>query len=429
MERDKMQDLIRWKNKKNRKPLVVRGARQVGKTWLIKEFGNTQYKSMVYINFEEAQELASLFVPDLDTERIINMLQIYSETQINPAETLIVFDEIQSVERGLTSLKYFYENAPEYNIVAAGSLLGMGLHQHVSFPVGKVDFIDIRPLSFSEYVRAIGKGMLADCLKENKWEILDGFHNQLIQYLRTYLYIGGMPEAVQTWLDTNDMQLVREVQRNIINSYQADFSKHAPYEQVPRIQMIWNSIPSQLAKENKKFIYGNVKTGSRGKDFELAVLWLLDSGLLLRSNRVSKPSMPLIAYQDNNAFKLFIVDVGLLGAMSYLDAKTLLVGNDVFTEFKGALMEQFVMQELVAKGIEYIGYWTNERSTSEVDFVVQHNGYISPIEVKASVNVKAKSFKMFCEKYKPSSAFRTSLLPYHVESWMTNMPLYAIANL
>jgi predicted AAA+ superfamily ATPase len=426
MERDKMQCLIAWKNKATRKPLIVRGARQVGKTWLIKEFGRTQYEKMVYVNFENAPELARLFVPDLDTKRIINMLQIYSETQITPADTLIVFDEIQSVEGGLTSLKYFCEDAPEYHIVAAGSLLGMTLHQHVSFPVGKVDFLDIHPLSFNEFVRAIGKKMLADSLKEKDWNVLRGFHEQLLQYLRTYLYVGGMPEVVQRWLDTGDMQQVREVQRNIIDSYQSDFSKHAPYDQVPRIQMVWNSIPSQLAKENKKFIYGIVRNGSRAKDFEVAVLWLLDSGLLLKTNRISKPDMPLIAYQDTNSFKLFAVDVGLLGALSHLDAKTLLVGNEIFTEFKGALTEQYVMQELVARETDYIGYWTNDRSTSEVDFVIQDNGAIYPIEVKSSVNVKARSFKMFCEKYKPTNALRSSLLPYNEEEWMKNVPLYAI---
>lgn len=429
MERDKMQDLIAWKNKANRKPLIIRGARQVGKTWLIKEFGRTQYKKMVYVNFENAAELANLFVPDLDTKRIIQMLQIYSEIQIIPEDTLIVFDEIQSVERGLTSLKYFCEDAPEYHIIAAGSLLGMGLHQHVSFPVGEVNFMDIRPLSFNEFVRAVGKGMLADSLKKGEWNVISGFHDKLIQYLRSYLYIGGMPEVVQTWLDTDDMRQVREVQQNIISSYQSDFSKHAPYEQVPRILMVWNSIPSQLAKENKKFVYGAVRNGSRAKDFEVSVLWLLDSGLLLKSNRVSKPDMPLIAYQDNNAFKLFTNDVGLLGAMSNLDAKTLLVGNDIFTEFKGALTEQFVMQELVSAGTEYIGYWTNDRSTSEVDFVIQNQGVISPIEVKSSVNVKAKSFKMFCEKYHPANAYRSSLLPYSEEEWMTNIPLYAVGSL
>lgn len=429
MERDAIKGLITWQNKRNRKPLILRGARQVGKTWLMKEFGRLYFKHTVYVNFENAPELSSLFSQNLDVHRILQTLQLYSGITINPTDTLIIFDEIQSVEKGLTSLKYFCEDAPDYAVIAAGSLLGMGLHSHLSFPVGKVDFMDIRPLTFYEFLNACGKELWTNALRAGQWELMLPFHEQLTNLLRIYLYVGGMPEVVQTYIDTKDFFQVREVQRNIIYAYQADFSKYAPYEIVPRIQMVWESIPAQLAKENKKFIYGVVREGARAKDFELAIMWLTECGLLLKSHRISKPAMPLIAYQDTATFKLFLVDVGLLSAMSQLDAKTLILGNAIFTEFKGAQTEQFVMQELTAAQNDYIGYWTNEKSTAEVDFIVQKAGEIFPIEVKAETNVRAKSFKLFYEKYHPQQAYRSSLLPYRPEEWMTNLPLYAIANL
>lgn len=429
MERDAIKGLITWQNKRNRKPLILRGARQVGKTWLMKEFGRLYFKHTIYVNFENAPELSSLFSQNLDVHRILQTLQLYSGITINPTDTLIIFDEIQSVEKGLTSLKYFCEDAPDYAVIAAGSLLGMGLHSHLSFPVGKVDFMDIRPLTFYEFLNACGKELWTNALRAGQWELMLPFHEQLTNLLRIYLYVGGMPEVVQTYIDTKDFFQVREVQRNIIYAYQADFSKHAPYEIVPRIQMVWESIPAQLAKENKKFIYGVVREGARAKDFELAIMWLTECGLLLKSHRISKPAMPLIAYQDTATFKLFLVDVGLLSAMSQLDAKTLILGNAIFTEFKGAQTEQFVMQELTAAQNDYIGYWTNEKSTAEVDFIVQKAGEIFPIEVKAETNVRAKSFKLFYEKYHPQQAYRSSLLPYRPEEWMTNLPLYAIANL
>lgn len=429
MERDAIKGLITWQNKRNRKPLILRGARQVGKTWLMKEFGRLYFKHTIYVNFENAPELSSLFSQNLDVHRILQTLQLYSGITINPTDTLIIFDEIQSVEKGLTSLKYFCEDAPDYAVIAAGSLLGMGLHSHLSFPVGKVDFMDIRPLTFYEFLNACGKELWTNALRAGQWELMLPFHEQLTNLLRIYLYVGGMPEVVQTYIDTKDFFQVREVQRNIIYAYQADFSKYAPYEIVPRIQMVWESIPAQLAKENKKFIYGVVREGARAKDFELAIMWLTECGLLLKSHRISKPAMPLIAYQDTATFKLFLVDVGLLSAMSQLDAKTLILGNAIFTEFKGAQTEQFVMQELTAAQNDYIGYWTNEKSTAEVDFIVQKAGEIFPIEVKAETNVRAKSFKLFYEKYHPQQAYRSSLLPYRPEEWMTNLPLYAIANL
>ena len=426
MYRDAITRLIVWKEDKYRKPLIVRGARQVGKTWLLHEFGQNAYAKFVYVNFEETPSLQNMFAADFDIERIINVLQIYSGIPITPEDTLIVFDEIQSAERGLTSLKYFCEKAPQYHIVTAGSLLGMGLHGNVSFPVGKVDFIDLRPLSFNEFLLSMNELKLVDALKAKDWAVISVFAEKLKEYLRYYLYIGGMPEVVDAFVQTRDWQLVRRIQNRILNSYEGDFSKHTPNDIVPRIRMVWQSIPSQLAKENKKFVYGVMKEGARAKDFELAIQWLADCGLLLKSHRVSKPGIPLAAYQELSVFKLFLLDVGLLGAMSGLDVRTIIGGNDIFTEFKGALTEQYVMQQLRLDSERYIGYWTNERSVSEVDFVVQERGEVIPIEVKSGESLRARSFKLFCEKYRPTKAIRTSLSDYREEPWMTNIPLYAI---
>ena len=426
MYRDAIVQLNSWKNDKFRKPLILRGARQVGKTWLLQEFGQTSYAKFVYVNFEETPTLQNIFITDFDIERIITVLQIHSGVTITAEDTLIVFDEIQSAERGITSLKYFCEKTPQYHIVAAGSLLGMGLHSHISFPVGKVDFIDLRPLSFNEFLLSLNESDLAKALKVKDWSVISVFKEKLKEYLRYYFYVGGMPEVVDAFAQTRDWQLVRRIQNRILNSYEGDFSKHAPSETVPRIRMVWQSIPSQLAKENKKFVYGVLKEGSRAKEFELAIQWLVDCGLLLKSHRVSKPNMPLAAYQDLSIFKLFLHDVGLLGAMAGLDVRTIIEGNDIFTEFKGALTEQYVMQQLRLDSERFISYWTNERSTSEVDFVIQEEGNVIPVEVKAGENLKARSFKLFCEKYKPVKAIRTSLSDYHEESWMINVPLYAI---
>ncbi|MDL2228534.1 ATP-binding protein, partial [Odoribacter sp. OttesenSCG-928-L07] len=313
------------------------------------------------------------------------------------------------------------------HVIAAGSLLGMGIHSQVSFPVGKVDFMDLRPLSFNEFLLSLNESGLVEVLKAKDWSVISVFKEKLKEYLRYYLYVGGMPEVVDAFVQTRDWELVRRIQNRILNSYEGDFSKHAPYEIVPRIRMVWQSIPSQLAKENKKFVYGVIKEGARAKDFELAIQWLVDCGLLLKCYRISKPSLPLSAYQDLSAFKLFLHDVGLLGAMSGLNVRTIIEGNEIFTEFKGALTEQYVMQQLRLESERYIGYWTNERSTSEVDFVIQDKGEIIPIEVKSGENLRARSFKLFCEKYKSTKAIRTSLSDYHKESWMTNVPLYAIS--
>jgi len=428
MYRKEIKNLIKWKLSKSRKPLIVQGARQVGKTWLIREFGRTEFKQTIYVNFEKEIRLQHLFLQDLNPKRIITTLEAFFATKIIAEESLIFFDEIQSAPKGITSLKYFCEDVPEYFVVASDSLLGMNVHNKVSFPVGKVNFLYLFPMSFCEFLLAIGEQGLVNILEEKLWDLLPVFTERFKENLRYYLYIGGMPEVVNDFVENRDWRNIRKKQEEILATYENDFSKHAPTEMVPRLNMVWQNIPAQLSKENKKFIYGVMKEGARAKNFELAIQWLVDSGILLKSYRLSKPAMPLIAYQDMSAFKLFFNDVGLLAAKADLDLKAIVSGNNVFTEFKGALTEQFVMQQLKAAEIDYIGYWTNERSTAEVDFVIQHHGEIVPIEVKATENLKAKSFKLFCEKYAPETAIRTSLSNYQKESWMINVPLYIIGN-
>jgi hypothetical protein len=428
MKRDKLNDLISWKNSNTRKPLVVRGARQVGKTWLLKEFGQTHYSKLVYINFENTPNLKQLFSKDLDVKRILSVLEIHSGLSITQNDTLIVFDEIQEVPFGLTALKYFCEDAPHIHIAAAGSLLGLSMPNKTSFPVGKVDFLDIYPMSFLEFITALGEDKLSDAIKNRSWEIIDIFHDKLIDYLRTYYYVGGMPEVVQNFIYNQKWDEVRLIQQRILNSYEADFSKHAPLEIIPRIRMVWQSIPSQLAKENKKFVYSTIREGARAKDFELAIQWLVDAGVLLKVSRISKPELPIIAFQDLSAFKLYLHDVGLLSAMVNLDNKSIIQGNELFLQFRGALTEQYVIEQLQNSKNLYIGYWTNSRNTAEVDFIVQTKTEVIPIEVKAETNLKAKSFKYFCEKHKPKTAIRTSLKKHEQQSWMTNIPLYAINN-
>lgn len=426
MYRQKIEELVAWKNSPRRKPLILRGARQVGKTWLLQEFGKQYYNNYVYVNFENATDLSTLFDQDFDIPRILESLHIYSRVNINEG-TLIILDEIQSVPKGLTVLKYFCENAPQYHVVAAGSLLGMQLHGNVSFPVGKVNFIDLHPMTFDEFLLAIGEEALRSSLMRLEWDTVSIFHNKLVNYLKTYYYVGGMPEAVSVYCQTHDFSQVREVHKEIIRDYESDFSKHVPPAIVSRLYQVWQSIPSQLGKENKKFVYGIIREGARAKDFETAIQWLIECGLLLPCRRVKLPHLPLVAYQELSIFKLFLLDVGLLSSMSGIDQRVLLRGNEIFTEFKGALTEQYVMQQLHALRPDYIGYWTNERSTAEVDFILQSHGEVIPIEAKAEENLRAKSFKLFCETYAPHVAVRTSMRPYKQESWMTNVPLYGIA--
>jgi uncharacterized protein len=429
MKRLAMQDLISWKNKSGRKPLIIRGARQVGKTWLMKEFGENEFTQTVYINFESTKMLKALFKEDYNVQRIVTALQIESGIQIDPQNTLIVFDEIQEAEGAITSLKYFCENAPQYYIIAAGSLLGVAIHSRTSFPVGKVEFLDLYPLNFIEFLLALDQQPLLDLLKSRDWILIKSFREKYIQLLRFYYYIGGMPEAVLSYKTYNNFDEVRNIQKRILSAYEQDFSKHAPGEIIPRIRMLWNSIPAQLAKENKKFIYGVVKKGTRAKDYELAIAWLVDCGLAQKICRVSKPGIPLKAYEDFGSFKLFIVDVGLLGAMGDIDVRTLIDGNVIFEEFKGALTEQYVLQQLSTISGMVINYWSAEKSTAEIDFLVQYSDRAIPIEVKAEENLQAKSLKSFCQKYAPSLAVRTSMSDFRAEDWLTNLPLYAISEI
>jgi predicted AAA+ superfamily ATPase len=429
MERIAINDLISWKKKVDRKPLIIRGARQVGKTWLMKEFGRTEYAQTAYVNFESSKRLKTLFVENFDVARIIMALEIETSIRINPTNTLLIFDEIQEAEGAISSLKYFHENAPQYHIMAAGSLLGVALHASNSFPVGKVEFLDMHPFTFPEFLRALGQQSLENLLQSGDWILIKSFKDKFIQLLKQYYYIGGMPEAIASFIQHNDFNAVRDVQKRILIAYELDFSKHAPSDIVPRIRMLWNSIPSQLARENKKFIYGAVKSGSRAKDYELALSWLLDCGLVHKVNRVSKPGIPLKAYEDTSSFKLFIADVGLLTTMGDIDIRTILEGNRIFEEFKGALTEQFVLQQLVANRELTIYYWTADRANAEIDFVVQHVGGVIPIEVKAEENLQAKSLQSFVQKYKPDIAIRTSMSDYRKEEWLINLPLYAINGL
>ena len=426
MYRKAIEYLFNWKAKKNRKPLVIRGARQVGKTWLMKEFGKTAYQRMVYINFDNNRPMKELFSADLDIQRIIIGLELYSGDKIDSANTLLIFDEVQEVPAALTSLKYFYENAPQYHIVCAGSLLGVALHEGTSFPVGKVAFMDLFPLSFIEFLTAMKKEQYAALLEKQDFEMITTFKHEYINLLKQYYYVGGMPEAVLAFSENMDFGEVRRIQQRILDAYEQDFSKHAPTDAVPRIRMLWNSIPAQLAKENKKFIYGIIKEGARAKDYELAMLWLSDCGLVYQVHRVTAPNLPLKAYEDLKAFKLFVVDVGLLSCMVRLRADTLLDGNDMFKEFKGALTEQYVLQQLKTSEDLQVYYWTNDRASAEIDFLIDNGKEVIPMEVKAEVNLQAKSLKTYKEKYNPKLSVRTSMADYRQEGWLLNLPLYGI---
>lgn len=425
MERLLMRELVKWKEKKNRKPLIIKGARQVGKTWLMREFGKRYFENVIYINFENNQHMKNVFEMDYDIERILSALKIEAGKKIEADNTLLIFDEIQEVPKALNALKYFYENAAQYAIVAAGSLLGIALHEGTSFPVGKVDFLTLHPLNFTEFMMAVGQAQLVELAEKRDYPMSNAFADKYADLLRKYYFVGGMPEVVSVYLETDDLQEVRTIQQQLLFYYANDFSKHAPKETVPRIQMVWNSIPMQLAKENRKFIYGMVREGARAKDFELAIQWLLDCGLIHKSHRIRKPGVPLISYMDMAAFKIYMLDVGLLGAMCNLDAIMLLEGNAVFTEFKGALTEQFIAQELASSNIE-LYYYSAENSSGEVDFIVQKGNRVIPVEVKAEENLQAKSLRALCKKYELSDAVRSSMADYREQEWMVNVPLYML---
>lgn len=425
MKRNAIKELYEWKENNGRKPLVILGARQVGKTWLMKEFGKEAYKKCAYVNFEDNDDLRGLFEHDFDILRIIANLQWTTGVTIDE-DTLIILDEIQEAPRGITALKYFQEKAPQYHVIAAGSLLGIAMHKNDSFPVGKVDFMHLYPLSFYEFLNAIGEKKMVDLLQAKDWTMLTMVRAKFEERLRQYYFVGGMPAAVLAFVNDGDLNKVRTIQKSIIEAYERDFSKHAPAIEVPRIRMVWHSIPSQLSKENRKFIYGMIKEGARAKDFELAIEWLKDAGLIYKVNRCKKAQLPLAAYEDFSAFKMFLSDIGLMGAMSNIPVQSLLNGNVLFSDFKGALTEQFVLQQMKTNQSLSIYYWSADNSRGEIDFLVQQEEKVIPIEVKAEENLQAKSLRMFVERNPGLKGCRFSMSPYREQDWLVNYPLYSV---
>lgn len=425
MKRNAIKELYEWKENHDRKPLVILGARQVGKTWLMKEFGKEAYEKCAYVNFEDNDDLRGMFEHDFDIQRIIANLQWATDVTIDE-DTLVILDEIQEAPRGITALKYFQEKAPQYHVVAAGSLLGIAMHKNDSFPVGKVDFMHLYPLSFYEFLNAIGEKKMVDLLQAKDWTMLTMVRAKFEERLRQYYFVGGMPAAVLAFVNDGDLNKVRTIQKSIIEAYERDFSKHAPAIEVPRIRMVWHSIPSQLSKENRKFIYGMIKEGARAKDFELAIEWLKDAGLIYKVNRCKKAQLPLAAYEDFSAFKMFLSDIGLMGAMSNIPVQSLLNGNMLFSDFKGALTEQFVLQQMKTNQSLSIYYWSADNSRGEIDFLVQQEEKVIPIEVKAEENLQAKSLRMFVERNPGLKGCRFSMSPYREQDWLVNYPLYSV---
>ena len=428
MERIAIEKLIKWKESARRKPLVLEGARQVGKTWLVKEFARQNYRQLAYVNFENMKILKNLFEQDFDIDRIVTAIGAATHVTCTEGDTLIFLDEIQAAPNAITSLKYFYENAPGYHVIAAGSLLGIELHQGESFPVGKVQFMSLYPMNFIEFVMAMGENGLAKFLLDKDWGMINSFASKYQELLRYYYYVGGMPEAVLCFSQNRDWQEVRDIQNDILASYRRDMSKHAPSEIIPRISDVWNSIPAQLSKENRKFVYGVIREGARAREYEIALQWLQDAGLIYKVYNVKAPRIPLKSYEDRAAFKIFLLDVGLLGAMSRLKTTTIISGNDIFTEFKGALTEQYVMQQLLLRYELY--YFSKSKSTLEIDFLIEDDeDNIIPIEVKAETNVKAKSLRLFVQDNHSKMAYRISMNDYKPEEWLVNVPLYAVNSL
>lgn len=429
MKRKLYNSLIEWKKSFHRKPLILEGARQVGKTWLLMEFGRNEYENVIYINCADDSFAKNLFVYDLKPGRIMRDIEASTGQTVVAGQTLIIFDEIQEAPHAITALKYFCENAPEQHVAVAGSLLGVVHHPGESYPVGKVNVLRLLPMSFEEFLWANGKEKLAEVLAECDWASINALSGMLVDLLRQYYYVGGMPEVVLSWTTSGNIQEVRRIQHQILDSYTNDVSKHAGNE-TERIRMVWNSIPSQLAKENKKFIYGAVKKGGRAKEFEIAIQWLVDAGLVYKLHRCKKPDMPLKFYEDFDAFKLYLLDVGLLGALSGASAAQMLVSNDVFKEFKGSFAENYVMQEIKSlSSYSNVYYFAKEKSTQEVDFLIQTDQRIIPVEVKAEENVKSKSLRQFVaidHADKHLKGLRCSMLPYKDQEWMENIPLYCI---
>ncbi|SEQ00637.1 hypothetical protein SAMN02910289_01069 [Lachnospiraceae bacterium RM5] len=421
MYREIYDKFLEWKNKENRKPLIVDGARQVGKTWIIKEFGKNEYKNMAYINCDKVTEIKNFFY-DYDTERLIRIFSSLTSETILPKDTLIVLDEIQEVPQGLTALKYFCEDAKDYHIIVAGSLLGVSLHTGTGYPVGKVDELKMFPMTYKEFLIASGNEILVEQMKEHRWNELSMFSRKFIDLLRQYYYVGGMPEVVNRYVNRQDFNEVRIIQKRILSEYEKDFSKHVPSSELSKVSMLWNSIPSQLAKENKKFIYGLIKKGARAKEFENALQWLINAGLIHKIVRVNKLNRPLKFYEDISAFKIFILDLGLLGAMTDVTAKEVIAGENYFSEYKGVFTEQFIAQELISMDYK-LYYYSKADSPLEIDFLVQKEE-VYPIEVKAEENLKSKSLRIVYENNNNLKPCRFSMSGYRNQDWMVNVPLY-----
>ena len=426
MERFKIEALKEWKISPQRKPLILYGARQVGKTWLLKEFGRTCYKKVAYFSFYNNPRLCSVFEGGLNIDRIVTSLSIEADLEITAEDTLIIFDEIQNCLNVLHALKYFNEDANQYHIIAAGSLLGVALHEGVSYPVGKVDTMTLYPMNFCEFLCAIGKNRMSQLIRSGDLLTASVFSDELIFHLKNYMYVGGMPEAVKYFAEHKNYKDIRNIQNEIIHQYAGDFGKHIPSKDIPRVHMVWNGIPMQLAKENKKFLFGKIKKGARRSEFETAIQWLTDAGLIYKVNKVSVPHLPLKAYIDLAAYKLFMLDVGLLGALSDLDAKEILEDNAIFSEFKGALAEQFVLEELLSNTDFTPYYYASDNATYEQDFLIQKDGAVIPVEVKASSNIHSPSLKAYTEKFAPEYAVRFSTLNYKRQDKIVNIPLYAV---
>lgn len=433
MKRDAIKELQDWKQSRRRKPLLLLGARQVGKTWLLQEFGRTQYEDVAYIRFDKEEEMKKEFARGgYNVAELLLSIEAKVGFKVRAGKTLIIFDEIQESPHALTALKYFCEEAPEHHIIAAGSLLGVHQHEGTGFPVGKVNMMTLYPMSFTEFLCAVGKDTLAEQLRQRNWPMIGSFTETLSRLLRIYYYVGGMPEVVSTYVETQDFNEVREVQKEILASYSGDFSKHIPAALASKISMLWESVPAQLAKENKRFTYKDVHKNMRAKDLEDAIDWLIRAGLIYRVNRISKPALPINPYADG-AFKLYFSDVGLLAAKSGIDAAVILNGNRIFQEFKGALTGQYVQQQLRAECGITTYYWVSESMRAEVDFLMEYGMSIVPIEVKAEQNLQAKSLKSYCAKYAPTVAVRCSMHDYHkqeLDSYtLIDLPLYAICNM
>lgn len=426
MYRTVIEQLISWKEAPSRKPLILNGARQVGKTYILQTFGKKYYQNIAYVNLDHNTEVEAIFKQGYDIPRILRALSALLHIHIEPSTTLIVFDEIQENPVVLNSLKYFCELAPEYHVAVAGSLLGISLHNGASFPVGKVDMIKMYPMTFVEFLMAIGQDAMAQLILGSDWNAINALSVRFIDCLRQYYYVGGLPAVVLEYVTTGNLLTVREKQKQTLFDYRRDFSKHAPSQQVPRINMVWDSIPAQLAKENQKFVYGVLKKGGRATEFELAIQWLIDAGLVYRVHRVTAPLKPLKFYEDASAFKLFMLDVGLMGAMADVDSKDILVGDSMLREYKGAFTELYVLTQLMPFDLPTYYYSAND-SRIEIDFLVQHAGRVIPIEVKAEENVKSKSLRTYIEKHPQLRGLRISMLPYRQEEWMDNLPLYAVS--